>query len=239
MADRCGVCNDAISKYKCPTCEVKYCSIACFKTHKILHEYGASKPKSGNEAVESTSSPLTASRKRRRSHSVDSKATAEPVDLDRPDDENEGEEEKQEPSLLQPPATQNPSHPSLPISTITTIKHRLKLHPSYAPLFKKHPNLRSQLRRIAASAKNPTNLASEYYKNGKDVQERRRNVPYNERVKGQWTPEKALKVAAELSLKLREDNRGVDEFMELVAVVRAEAAAEAAGGGGGCGGGEG
>lgn len=34
MAPACGVCKDAESKYKCPACFVRYCSLACFKVHK-------------------------------------------------------------------------------------------------------------------------------------------------------------------------------------------------------------
>ncbi|KAK8616582.1 hypothetical protein V6N13_018127 [Hibiscus sabdariffa] len=32
---QCQVCNQAQSKYKCPSCLVPYCSLACFKTHKV------------------------------------------------------------------------------------------------------------------------------------------------------------------------------------------------------------
>jgi hypothetical protein len=38
MAITCGVCNEADSKYKCPTCELRYCSIKCYKPHKAQHE---------------------------------------------------------------------------------------------------------------------------------------------------------------------------------------------------------
>ncbi|KAI7854523.1 hypothetical protein BDC45DRAFT_440532 [Circinella umbellata] len=31
----CGICTDQESKYKCPTCKIPYCSIACFKNHKL------------------------------------------------------------------------------------------------------------------------------------------------------------------------------------------------------------
>ncbi|ERN15786.1 zinc finger HIT domain-containing protein 3 isoform X2 [Amborella trichopoda] len=30
----CGVCVEAQSKYKCPTCFMPYCSLACFKNHR-------------------------------------------------------------------------------------------------------------------------------------------------------------------------------------------------------------
>ncbi|KAF2479153.1 hypothetical protein BDY17DRAFT_356557 [Neohortaea acidophila] len=38
MASKCGVCLDKDSKYKCPVCELRYCSLACYKTHKSTHE---------------------------------------------------------------------------------------------------------------------------------------------------------------------------------------------------------
>ncbi|KAE9589938.1 putative Zinc finger, HIT-type [Lupinus albus] len=35
MAPRqCQICNQAQSKYKCPSCYVPYCSLICFKKHK-------------------------------------------------------------------------------------------------------------------------------------------------------------------------------------------------------------
>ncbi|KAK4756560.1 hypothetical protein SAY87_006687 [Trapa incisa] len=35
MAPRqCQVCTEALSKYKCPSCYIPYCSLACFKRHK-------------------------------------------------------------------------------------------------------------------------------------------------------------------------------------------------------------
>ncbi|KAB1210139.1 Zinc finger HIT domain-containing protein 3 [Morella rubra] len=33
---QCQVCNDAQSKYKCPSCLAPYCSLACFKRHKEI-----------------------------------------------------------------------------------------------------------------------------------------------------------------------------------------------------------
>ncbi|WPH03402.1 Hypothetical protein R9X50_00628200 [Acrodontium crateriforme] len=34
---KCGVCQTEDSKYKCPVCELRYCSINCFKAHKTIH----------------------------------------------------------------------------------------------------------------------------------------------------------------------------------------------------------
>ncbi|CAH9073652.1 unnamed protein product [Cuscuta europaea] len=33
---KCGVCDEAQSKYKCPNCVIHYCSLACFKKHKEI-----------------------------------------------------------------------------------------------------------------------------------------------------------------------------------------------------------
>ncbi|XP_030927508.1 zinc finger HIT domain-containing protein 3 isoform X1 [Quercus lobata] len=33
---KCEVCNEALSKYKCPSCLVPYCSLVCFKKHKEI-----------------------------------------------------------------------------------------------------------------------------------------------------------------------------------------------------------
>ncbi|XP_027935143.1 zinc finger HIT domain-containing protein 3 isoform X2 [Vigna unguiculata] len=33
---QCQVCNEAPSKYKCPSCYLPYCSLVCYKKHKEL-----------------------------------------------------------------------------------------------------------------------------------------------------------------------------------------------------------
>ncbi|WVQ65943.1 uncharacterized protein L199_004121 [Kwoniella botswanensis] len=35
---QCQICKAQISKYKCPACPVRYCSVACYKQHKLIHE---------------------------------------------------------------------------------------------------------------------------------------------------------------------------------------------------------
>ncbi|KAI5202103.1 hypothetical protein E4T39_04910 [Aureobasidium subglaciale] len=37
MGEVCGVCQQVESKYKCPSCQLRYCSIACYKQHKETH----------------------------------------------------------------------------------------------------------------------------------------------------------------------------------------------------------
>ncbi|XP_053670062.1 zinc finger HIT domain-containing protein 3 [Anopheles nili] len=34
MADKCEICKKCERKYKCKTCSVSYCSVACYKTHQ-------------------------------------------------------------------------------------------------------------------------------------------------------------------------------------------------------------
>ncbi|ORX62611.1 hypothetical protein DM01DRAFT_1330740 [Hesseltinella vesiculosa] len=34
MAVLCSICKEADSRYKCSTCRIAYCSLACYKTHK-------------------------------------------------------------------------------------------------------------------------------------------------------------------------------------------------------------
>ncbi|EYU46363.1 hypothetical protein ABFS82_04G049000 [Erythranthe guttata] len=43
---KCEVCDKSQSKYKCPTCLIPYCSLACFKKHKVIP---CTKPESVNE----------------------------------------------------------------------------------------------------------------------------------------------------------------------------------------------
>ncbi|KAK9458893.1 protein HIT1, partial [Lipomyces oligophaga] len=33
----CGICREASSNYKCPTCSVRYCSIKCYKDERHSH----------------------------------------------------------------------------------------------------------------------------------------------------------------------------------------------------------
>ncbi|KAF2460203.1 hypothetical protein BDY21DRAFT_159179 [Lineolata rhizophorae] len=38
MSSVCGVCGSSQSKYRCTACDLRYCSIACFKSHKATHD---------------------------------------------------------------------------------------------------------------------------------------------------------------------------------------------------------
>ncbi|KFK29428.1 hypothetical protein AALP_AA7G133200 [Arabis alpina] len=46
VAQTCEICDKVVSKYKCPSCLIPYCSLACFKIHK---ETPCAKPSSTEE----------------------------------------------------------------------------------------------------------------------------------------------------------------------------------------------
>ncbi|XP_024030082.1 zinc finger HIT domain-containing protein 3 [Morus notabilis] len=51
---QCLVCNQAASKYKCPSCLLPYCSLTCFKKHK---EIPCSMPVASEQNQKSTANP--------------------------------------------------------------------------------------------------------------------------------------------------------------------------------------
>ncbi|WWC70612.1 uncharacterized protein I206_104563 [Kwoniella pini CBS 10737] len=60
---KCQICKDQISKYKCPACPIRYCSVACYKQHKVTHEDPSSDPSSSSSqltpaVVQDESAPL-------------------------------------------------------------------------------------------------------------------------------------------------------------------------------------
>ncbi|XP_039043768.1 zinc finger HIT domain-containing protein 3-like isoform X2 [Hibiscus syriacus] len=62
---QCEVCNQAKSKYKCPSCLVPYCSMPCFKTHKetpcVKPESTQDKSGTSNVNSESVNNAVTSS----------------------------------------------------------------------------------------------------------------------------------------------------------------------------------
>jgi len=82
----------------------------------------------------------------------------------------------------------------------------------------KYPQLRGQLKRVYAATQNPAISASQFLEEGGDGDTRRRR-PYRDKVQGQWTQEKADKLAADIMKRLSEEEEGVREFMALVQVV--------------------
>lgn len=62
MAPSCEICNANESKYKCPKCGLRYCSLACYKPHKANHEEGGSTSVSNAQPSEQTSDQPEAQR---------------------------------------------------------------------------------------------------------------------------------------------------------------------------------
>ncbi|VFQ86291.1 unnamed protein product [Cuscuta campestris] len=52
---KCGICEEARFKYKCPICVMPYCSLVCFKKHK---EIPCEKPISSSEGNLASVPPL-------------------------------------------------------------------------------------------------------------------------------------------------------------------------------------
>jgi hypothetical protein len=50
----CSICTEKATKYRCPKCDIKYCTLVCFKTHKISCE-----EKNTAEVVVVTSSAIS------------------------------------------------------------------------------------------------------------------------------------------------------------------------------------
>lgn len=53
----CGLCSTNPSKYKCPTCSIAYCSLICYKPHKVVHLSGPPSPTLTTTTTTSTSEP--------------------------------------------------------------------------------------------------------------------------------------------------------------------------------------
>ncbi|GMP90475.1 hypothetical protein CsSME_00041590 [Camellia sinensis var. sinensis] len=79
---KCQVCDEAQSKYKCPTCLIPYCSVVCFKKHK---EVPCVKPESSSEAKLTSSSEIRDALKdkelQKLIYSIDCSADAENVSV--------------------------------------------------------------------------------------------------------------------------------------------------------------
>ncbi|KAL6942097.1 hypothetical protein ACO0QE_003263 [Hanseniaspora vineae] len=52
----CEVCQEETFKYKCPACQLKYCSLACYKTHKETHANDTKDSEPSGKSEETTAS---------------------------------------------------------------------------------------------------------------------------------------------------------------------------------------
>ncbi|RMY76761.1 hypothetical protein D0863_01753 [Hortaea werneckii] len=53
----CGICTALESKYKCPVCGLRYCSLACYKQHQPLHTTTTTSPSSEDPPTTTTQQP--------------------------------------------------------------------------------------------------------------------------------------------------------------------------------------
>ncbi|TID24440.1 zinc finger domain-containing protein [Venturia nashicola] len=169
----CGVCKTSSSKYKCPHCQLPYCSVKCFKTHILTHE-SDNKPSSPTEQ-----SPVIVDTGGENPHASG---------------ENESDPDNPYEALLQ--------------------------HAQFHNLFTRYSLLKAQLARVYNATKNPSDIPSEervdQQGNGYG---RGSNHQQCDRVKGQWTQEKANELAAEILMSLMKQEEGVRELMALRRIV--------------------
>ncbi|KAL1303936.1 hypothetical protein AAFC00_000389 [Neodothiora populina] len=75
MASICGVCQLQPSKYKCSKCELPYCSLACYKSHKDSHAEEVVEPQESAESPVSTpvqeDVPVSSAARGRQSKKID------------------------------------------------------------------------------------------------------------------------------------------------------------------------
>jgi hypothetical protein len=103
--------------------------------------------------------------------------------------------------------------------TQTNPYESLYQHPQFTPLFTRYPNLKSHLQRVHNATKNPATSFTEQDEDSIPNGHGGRNQQQGDRVKGQWTQEKANELAAEILVELMEKEEGVREFMTLVKIV--------------------
>ncbi|CAN8103613.1 unnamed protein product [Discula destructiva] len=66
----CGICEKVEAKYKCPRCQIPYCSVACFRPHKENHPADPPKPAPAPAAATETAADQNKTRKRKHPFSV-------------------------------------------------------------------------------------------------------------------------------------------------------------------------
>ncbi|RMY47766.1 hypothetical protein D0863_15559 [Hortaea werneckii] len=55
----CGICTAQESKYKCPVCSLRYCSLACYKQHQALHTTAPSSEETSTTPQQQQSTPAS------------------------------------------------------------------------------------------------------------------------------------------------------------------------------------
>ncbi|KAF2404932.1 hypothetical protein EJ06DRAFT_525504 [Trichodelitschia bisporula] len=193
MATTCGVCKEASPKYKCPHCQLPYCSIKCFKEHILVHENEDTTPQNTTKAENSSSPPTTKSENTSASSTTIREASSQPT---APSD-----------SPQQNPFLALRNHPAF-----------LPLFMKYPHLRSQLRQIYTATLNPAVPAAE-LYRDEDGDEDKKPVWEPPPGMP---RVEGQWTQEKADDVAVEVLSRLVEKEEGVREFMALVEIVFGE-----------------
>ncbi|RMY22828.1 hypothetical protein D0865_16519 [Hortaea werneckii] len=57
----CGICTAQESKYKCPVCSLRYCSLACYKQHQPIHATASLSSSSAENPIQQQQQPTSPS----------------------------------------------------------------------------------------------------------------------------------------------------------------------------------
>ncbi|KAK8200355.1 uncharacterized protein BKA78DRAFT_291868 [Phyllosticta capitalensis] len=236
----CGVCADQPPKYKCPSCELRYCSLACYKTHKSSTHGDPASTASAPFASTSTSSTST---------TVAANPSANPPAADHHLSAGLPPAATTTPAQAQPTTVAGEaSTPTNPNPTTSPSSHSspyapLLTHPALSSLFTRYPSLRPRLARIYASTREPDPDAPTTDSHSHSQHHYNRRGGRGGRSRGgrgrgrgdsrgggggyrggQWKQEVADRSAAKQVQRMRawegEVGEGVREFVELVALIR-------------------
>lgn len=174
----------------------KSCSLLCFKSHKPTHETDTEQP-NPTPAPPSPATTFLASL---------SNSAAPPAPHQTP-----------APPAPQPTPTITPLPPPL---------ERLRTHPSFLPLFTRHPSLRAHLKTIYTATQPPLPGADDFSEQAPRLSKHQRGGyrgRHRERPKGPWTQEKGEQYALRILRGMRKgadgDGEGLEEFGRLVGMI--------------------
>ncbi|KAK8248361.1 hypothetical protein HDK77DRAFT_442236, partial [Phyllosticta capitalensis] len=148
----CGVCADQPPKYKCPSCELRYCSLACYKTHKSSTH---------GDPASTASAPFASTSTYSTSTTVAAIPSANPPAADHHHHVSAGQPPAtkitpaQAQTQAQPTVTGAASNPTTSPSSHSSPYAPLLTHPALSSLFTRYPSLRPRLARIYASTREP------------------------------------------------------------------------------------
>ncbi|KAI6807213.1 hypothetical protein KC365_g18763, partial [Hortaea werneckii] len=127
----CGICTAQESKYKCPVCSLRYCSLACYKQHQPNHATASLSSSSSSSSSFSAENPTTTQQQ-----------------------QQQQQQQPTSPSPQQPhnrPGT-NPHHRHVPPKIDMT---RFDSDPDFHSLLHRYPRLKIQLQALYALTLEP------------------------------------------------------------------------------------